>query len=117
MNGCSKEYKAVTLTVKDFRFILDKIYLSSDRPSRLIIRNLARELYRFKSQVVSRSEVRIIGEEKKPIINEVDGVMIPPGKALELVFILKPRIYDFRCPIREHRGMKGMFVVKMAGRE
>ena len=61
LNGCSKEYQAVTLIIEDFRFAPDQIYLYSGQPSRLIIRNLGRELYRFKSQVVDRSEVREIG--------------------------------------------------------
>ncbi len=60
-NGCSKEYQAVTLILEDFRFAPDQIYLYSGQPSRLIIRNLGRELYRFKSQVIDRSEVREIG--------------------------------------------------------
>ena len=61
LNGCSKEYQAVTLIIEDFRFAPDQISLYSGQPSRLIIRNLGRELYRFKSQVVDRSEVREIG--------------------------------------------------------
>ena len=102
MNGCSKEYQVLTLTIEDFRFTPYQIYLSSGRPIRLIIRNLGREIHRFKSEVVARSGVPEIGEEKKPIIDEVDGVMIPPGKTLELVFTLQPGIYNFECPIRGH---------------
>ena len=117
MNGCSKEYQAVTLTIEGFRFAPDLIYFSLGKPSRLVIRNLGRELHRFKSQVVARSEVREIGEEKKSVIDMVGGVMIPPGKTLELVFTLQPGIYTFRCPIRGHRGMKGTLVVEAANRE
>ena len=102
VNGCSNESQVVILSIEDFRFTPDKIYLSSGKPSRLIIRNLGRELHRFKSQVLARSEVQKIEEEKKPVIDVAAGVMIPPGKTLELVFTLQPGIYNFECPIRGH---------------
>lgn len=117
MNGCSKEYQGVNLNIEDFRFVPDQIYLASGQSSRLTIRNLGRELHRFKSQVVARSDVRETGKEKKSIIDAVDGVIITPGKTLELVFTLQPGIYDFQCPIRGHRCMKGMFLVEFADRE
>jgi len=111
--GCSGEYQEVNITIEDFRFTPNQIRLYADQPIHLVIRNQGREPHRFKSLVLSGLTARVSGpSENLPIDIIQDGVMIHPGKTIELQFQLPVGNYIFRCPIRGHRGMTGRFVVE-----
>ena len=117
LSGCSSEYQEVNITIEEFRFTPTELHLLPNQPIRLRVKNQGRELHRLKSQVLSVSEVRKRGEVEAPTVDLKQGLAILPGKSVELIFTLPSGMYEFRCPIRGHRGMAGMFVVETAGRE
>ncbi len=115
--GCSGEYQEASLTIEDFRFNPTQLRLLSDQPIRLVVRNHGRELHRFKSRMFADSDVKVVGKPEGEIFDAKQGLAIAPGKSVELILTLSSGVYDFRCPIKGHRGMKGMFVVEEAGSE
>lgn len=115
ISGCSQEYQEATITIEDFRFTPSQLHLFPDQPIRLTVRNQGREIHRFKSQVLPHSMIN--GKTDELHADSKHGLAIPPGKSLELTLTLSAGVYDFRCPIRGHRGMRGMFFIEEAGRE
>jgi len=117
LSGCSSEYQEVHITIEDFRFSPANIQLSADQPIRVVVRNQGREPHRFKSRILSDPNRGLHVEMRGLAFDREQGVIIPPGKSIELIFALPVGIYHFQCPIRGHRGMRGLFDVKEAGRE
>lgn len=115
--GCSNEYQEVSITIEEFRVTPNEIHLLPHQPIRLLIRNQGRELHRFASRVFSETWKMNGGEGEQPVVHLNEGLAIPPGKSVELILRLPSGLYEFRCPIRGHRGMVGRFVVQTAGSE
>ncbi|MDT7043800.1 cupredoxin domain-containing protein [Candidatus Nitronereus thalassa] len=114
-SGCSNEYQEVHLTIEDFRFTPTRVQVIPGQPIRLVVRNQGREIHRFQSRLLSASEVKINGEPNLLTINAKEGIAVPPGKSVELIMTLPSGVYEFQCPIRGHRGMKGVVIVETAG--
>jgi len=116
-SGCSNDYQEITVTLEEFRFSPAQVHLMADQPIRLVLRNQGRELHRFTSSVLSVSNVIQLDKTQKLIVDPKEGLAVAAGKSVKLEFFLDAGTYGFRCSVRGHRGMSGVFVVEEAGRE
>ena len=116
LGACSSEYQEVKIVVDDFRFSPARVDVQAGQPVHLLVRNQGRELHRFHSALFAHPRVDVVADAGKPADSVEHGFPLAPGQRLELVLTLPPGVYHFRCPIKGHRGMRGMIVVQTPAR-
>lgn len=112
---CSSEYQDVKIIIEDFRFRPSLVHLYAEQPIRLTIKNQGHESHKFEGKFFPSPQINVL---RKPgsVFYEIEEVrLLPPGESIEVVLFLPPGSFNFRCPIRGHRGMNGMLVVEEAG--
>ena len=100
------------IVVDDFRFSPARVDVQAGQPVRLVVRNQGREIHRFHSTLFAHPRVDVVSDTGRQADAFEHGVPLAPGQRLELVLTLPPGVYHFRCPIKGHRGMRGMIVVQ-----
>ncbi len=115
LGACSSEHQEVKIIVDDFRFFPVRVDLKAGQSVHLVVRNQGREPHRFQSALFSLPQVNVVLDDGKQA-DPHHGFALAPGQRLELFLTMPPGVYHFRCPIKGHRGMKGMIVVQEAGR-
>lgn len=110
--SCSSEYQEVGIIMADFRFTPSLIQLSSKKPLRVRIFNQGREPHIFQSRLFRQTNVEtFLDGENSPFIPPHQEIILKPGDSVTLIIKAPPGIYDYRCPIRGHKGMEGMIQV------
>lgn len=109
--ACSSEYQKVTIVVDEFRLSPTRVDVQAGQPVHLVVRNQGRETHRFQSPLLTQPRVEVVPDAGPRAASLEQGVPLVPGQRLELVLTLPPGIYHYRCPIKGHRGMRGMIVV------
>ena len=111
LGACSSEYQEVSIVVDEFRVSPALVDVPAGRAVRLVVRNQGRETHRFQSPLLAQHRVEVMPDSGRPVDALEQGVPLAPGQRLELDLTLPPGVYHFRCPIKGHRGMRGMIVV------
>ena len=111
LGACASEYQEVKIVVDDFRFSPTRVDVRAGQSVHLVVRNQGRETHRFHSPLLAHPRVDVVSDTGRPADAREHGVPLAPGQRLELVLTLPPGVYHFRCPIKGHRGMRGMIVV------
>ncbi len=109
--ACSAEYQDVQIVVDDFRFSPARVDVQAGQPIHIVVRNQGRETHRFQSGLLAGPYVEVVSDAVEPAGSFEQGVPLASGQRIELMLTLPPGIYHFRCPIKGHRGMRGMIVV------
>ena len=110
--GCERTYEDVRITVFDYRFIPDRVQVGIGNPVRVLIRNQGRETHRFKSSMLKVPGIKTSSDSGIKHEEIEEGIPVSPGKTIELFLTLPRGQYGFRCPIRGHQGMNGVFIVE-----
>ena len=116
LGACSSGYQEVKIVVDDFRFSPVRIDLQAGQSVHLVVRNQGRELHRFQSTLLSLPRVTVVSYDGRQPDPFEHGFSLAPGQRLELFLVIPPGVYHFRCPVKGHRGMKGMIVVQKTSR-
>lgn len=116
LGACSSEYQEVKIVIDDFRFSPVRVDLQAGQSVHLVVRNQGREPHRFQSTLLSLPRVNVASYDGKQPDSFDHGFPLAPGQRLELFLAIPPGVYHFRCPIKGHRGMKGIIVVQKAAR-
>ena len=111
LGACVSEYQEVKIVVDDFRFSPTRVDVRAGQSVHLVVRNQGRETHRFQSPLLTQPRVEVVSDIGPQAASLEHGVPLAPGQRLELVLTLPPGVYHFRCPIKGHRGMRGMIVV------
>ena len=111
LGACASEYQEVKIVVDDFRFSPTRVDVRAGQSVHLVVRNQGRETHRFHSTLLAHPRVDVVSDTGPQAASLEQGVPLAPGQRLELVLTLPPGVYHFRCPIKGHRGMRGMIVV------
>ena len=112
LGACSSEYQEVRIVVDDFRFSPARVDVRAGQSVHLVVRNQGRETHRFHSPLLAYPRVDVVSDTGRQTDAFEQGVPLAPGQRLELMLTLPPGVYHFRCPIKGHRGMRGMIVVQ-----
>ena len=111
VGACASEYQEVKIVVDDFRFSPTRVDVRAGQSVHLVVRNQGRETHRFHSTLFAHPRLEVVSDTGPQAASLEQGVPLAPGQRLELVLTLPPGVYHFRCPIKGHRGMRGMIVV------
>jgi plastocyanin len=111
-SSCDTAFSSVTITAEEFRFTPNFVRLPPRQIIRLIVRNQGREPHVFQSPILTLRDVRFGGGSWEGQVKGRDGIVIQPGKRIELSVELSEGLYPFRCRIKGHKGMEGTLVVQ-----
>ncbi|WHZ14307.1 MAG: hypothetical protein OJF52_001144 [Nitrospira sp.] len=102
--------QTVSLTAEDFRFVPDLVRVSASSPISLSVYNAGREVHEFDSPILLyAAQVQppaVITQSTGP------GILIPPGKSLQLVMAPPPGTYLYICRRKGHADMTGTLIVE-----
>ena len=109
--ACDPALQEIRIAAQDFRFIPQEIRLQARQPARFVILNEGRERHEISSQLLVRAAVRPASASSSP---QTDGQAVPlqPGQAIEIQFTPDPGIYEIRCLVKGHAGMRGLVIVE-----
>lgn len=111
-SSCDTDFSSVTITAEEFRFTPNLVRLPPRQIVQLIVRNQGREPHVFQSPILALRDVRFSGQPWGDHVKGKDGIVIHPGKRIELLVALSEGMYPFRCRIKGHKGMEGTLVVQ-----
>ena len=113
--SCDTGLSSATITAEEFRFTPNLVKLPAGQNVRLIVRNQGRERHVFQSPILALKDVRWPEEDGGRQGTGESGIPIPPGRRIELSFVLPEGLYPFRCRIKGHMGMEGTLVLEKGG--
>lgn len=101
--------QTVSLTAEDFRFVPDLVRVKASSPVTLSVYNAGREVHEFDSPILLYAAdiqpPESAGQSAGP------GILIQPGKALQLVMAPPPGTYLYICRRKGHADMTGTLIV------
>lgn len=103
--------ESVTVTAEEFRFTPKEIQVRPDHPFTLIIRNQGREQHVFQSPLLFEEYAQDVRFASFGKIRQGKGLILEPGKSIEMELTLPSGVYPFRCWLKGHSGMEGVIVV------
>ena len=110
--ACDRGVQDVTIATQDFRFAPREIHLAADRPVRMVIRNEGRERHEVISPLLTQATVRLPDRNEPSPGSDLHGISILPGQSLELRFTPKSGLYELRCLVKGHAGMRGIIIAE-----
>ncbi|MFY4728044.1 cupredoxin domain-containing protein [Nitrospira sp. BLG_2] len=99
--------QSVSLTAEDFRFTPQLVKVSSASPLTLTIYNSGREMHEFDSPVL----MYVVGTSS-PLSMKETGIVLGPGKSVQLVMTPPPATYIYICRRKGHVNMAGTLIVE-----
>lgn len=110
--ACGRGAQDIDIAAQDFRLTPNEIRLSANRPARLVIRNEGREQHKMASPLLDRASLRMPQHDASAADAARTGIGLLPGQVLELQFRPEPGVYEIRCLIKGHTGMRGLVIVE-----
>jgi uncharacterized cupredoxin-like copper-binding protein len=102
--------QTVSLTAEDFRFVPDLVRVHASSPITLSVYNAGREVHEFDSPIL------LYAAQVQPPATTTQsaglGILIPPGKSLQLVMAPPPGTYLYICRRKGHADMTGTLIVE-----
>ncbi len=110
--ACASVTQEARIAAQDFRFVPQEVHLRAHQPVRLVVLNEGREPHVFSSPLLADAAVKISSVPADAADSRTDSVPIQPGQSLEVRFTPNPGVYEIRCLVRGHAGMRGMVIVE-----
>lgn len=108
--GACDATQTVSLTAEDFRFVPDLVRVSASSPITLSVYNAGREVHEFDSPIL------LYAAQMQPpdatVKSGGPGIVLPPGKSLQLVMAPPPGTYLYICRRKGHADMTGTLIVE-----
>lgn len=112
LSGCDLDTQEIRVAAQDFRFVPSEIHLQPNRPARIVILNEGRERHEFSSSLLAHATVRTASPPSAQPTPGTDLLPILPGQSIQVKFMPTPGVYEIRCVVKGHAGMRGMIIVE-----
>lgn len=102
--------QTVSLTAEDFRFMPNLVRVTASSPITLSVYNAGREVHEFDSPILLYA-----AQVQPPAATTQStgpGILIPPGKSLQLIMAPPPGTYLYICRRKGHADMTGTLIVE-----
>lgn len=102
--------QTVSLTAEDFRFVPNFVRVTASSPITLSVYNAGREVHEFDSPILLYAAQ--VQSPAATVQSTGPGILIPPGKSLQLVMVPPPGTYLYICRRKGHADMTGTLIVE-----
>ena len=98
----------VSLTAEDFRFVPNLVRVTASLPVTLYLYNAGRETHEFDIPFLLYADKTAIAPPK----SNSPGILLPPGKSIQIVMAPPPGTYLYICRRKGHANMTGTLIVE-----